>query len=646
MQPRTRKAPRLADRRRQAAGDASASHGGEKEDIFHFVNVNPTSETQKSENRSVIRSHASKYIWRQHRAVRTDGTAAGSSSSMSGGLRSASGRRKSPDNRNQVPIRAEASIAPYPPPSSHREPAWTVPVPVIKTEPLTAPVPASETPAMPTTRVDGANSHMSEDSFEEEKEDVNGPVNNPPYVSPANLTVESKQNMLSGPFNHLMAWMEDPVFPSSMLDESAVSKLLRYAAFDLWPGLVLGADEEAWDRGAAAKHWLPRAMSNKALYTAFLYGAAGHMQTRKRLECSRVAPQTRQEKMEQIICESLTIKQLNALMKDPSQSTSDEIILAVLCMAFNRIDYSGWNTTDPTPKAPLRNLQWLDVYGGLSLNDQHIKGLLALIESKGGIHKMELPGLAVTLSAANIMLSTKYLAKPRLPFVPIFKNTAEGKTPGWPSLEPADGLNLFGGDGVDPISKAALPKDLTQILQNMRDYNAVINLYTQGLLPGLGLANIADRRNYIQYSLASLSSVYEFPELFLQANRTYEPCRLAAMSYSMHVIYPLPAANRPFKRLSSLLKVALLDSEIESGSWGHAMEMLLWVLVLGGMTSRNMPERPWFVSTLYDAINIAGISTWAQLKDIMISIMWMDSVCDVGGQALWEEVVRLRQTSL
>ena len=162
---------------------------------------------------------------------------------------------------------------------------------------------------------------------------------------------------------------------------------------------MLGANGEAWGRDDAAKHWLPRARDNKALYTAFLYGAAGHMQTRKRLEGAQIAPQTREEKLEQIICESVAVKQLNSLMKDSSQATSDDIILAVLCMAFNRIDYSGWNTPDSWPKAPLRNLQWLDVYGGLSLNDQHIKGLLALIESKGGLDKMSLPGLAETISS-------------------------------------------------------------------------------------------------------------------------------------------------------------------------------------------------------------------------------------------------------
>lgn len=140
-------------------------------------------------------------------------------------------------------------------------------------------------------------------------------------------------------------------------------------------------------------------MSHPALFTAFLYGAAGHLQTRKRLGSAHVTPQTREEKLEQIVCETETIKQLNKMMLDPQQICTDEVILAVLCMAFNKIDYSKWTADiDPAPKAPLRNLQWLDVYGGLSLNDQHVKGLFALLHTRGGVDQLKLPGLAETLS--------------------------------------------------------------------------------------------------------------------------------------------------------------------------------------------------------------------------------------------------------
>lgn len=174
--------------------------------------------------------------------------------------------------------------------------------------------------------------------------------------------------------------------------------VLTAAAYDLWPGLVLGAGGQEWNRDGAPNAWLPRAFQNKALFTAFMYGAAGHMQTRKRLEGAAPLPQTIEERNEQIICANSTVELLNKVVTDPVESGTDEAILAVLCMAFNRTDWRSWSGTDPFPKPPLRNLQWLDVYGGLSMNDSHVNGLMLLLGRRGGVYQLKLPGLAETLS--------------------------------------------------------------------------------------------------------------------------------------------------------------------------------------------------------------------------------------------------------
>lgn len=232
------------------------------------------------------------------------------------------------------------------------------------------------------------------------------------------------------------------------------------------------------------------------------------------------------------------------------------------------------------------------------------------------------------------MLSTKYLVKPRLPFVPVFKDSAKGQTPRWPCL---DDLGTDTSKGPDVVSKSGLPNDLVEILRNMKDYNAVINLYSQGLLQDLELVVIADRRNWIQYSLVSLSSVHEFHEQFFQAHKTYEACRLGAMIYSMLVVFPLPAANRPFRRLSGMVKTALVESGTPV-SWHSSPELLLWILVLGGIAAQNTEERPWFINTINGAAGMAAVSSWEELKQVMTTVMWMDSVCDLGGQTLWNEI--------
>jgi hypothetical protein len=46
----------------------------------------------------------------------------------------------------------------------------------------------------------------------------------------------------------------------------------------------------------------------------------------------------------------------------------------------------------------LKSLQSLDVYGLLSVNPQHAMGLLRLIEVRGGLEKVNTPGLAAVIS--------------------------------------------------------------------------------------------------------------------------------------------------------------------------------------------------------------------------------------------------------
>lgn len=228
MPPRTKREPRVASRRRATAGEgAGVKSGNGKEDIFHFVNVNPSSESQKSENRSVIRSHASKYIWRQHRAVRGDGDA---TSNGRPAASSNSSSRVRAVERASKHTKAEIPIAPCTP-ASHHDLTWGVTSPmVVKTEPVVPITPAPEIPIISSssTQDDG---HVAADSPGEDVEDDRSPLDcssNLPLCGSVANTPLGGQNIISGPFNQLVAWMEDPVFPSSTLGESAVSKLLRY----------------------------------------------------------------------------------------------------------------------------------------------------------------------------------------------------------------------------------------------------------------------------------------------------------------------------------------------------------------------------------------------------------------------------------
>lgn len=240
------------------------------------------------------------------------------------------------------------------------------------------------------------------------------------------------------------------------------------------------------------------------------------------------------------------------------------------------------------------------------------------------------------------MLATKYLAKPRLPFVPIYDETTTGHTPDWPSSETSIELGmLVEALRPQPIANAGLPEDLASTFYSMRDYNAVVNLHTQGVLYHLELSVIADRRNWIQYNLISIPPIYDIIDQIPDTPPTYEPCRLAAMIYSVLVIFPLPANNRPFDRLTGMIKSALVDSSMVT-SWQHAMEMYIWVLMMGGIAAAGTSEISWFAAMFSDAIRSCNISTWEELKGVLRQIMWMDCVCDYGGRNLWMKATEVQ----
>jgi hypothetical protein len=95
--------------------------------------------------------------------------------------------------------------------------------------------------------------------------------------------------------------------------------------------------------------------------------------------------------------EADSISKINRIIRDPSQVVSDAAILSVLCLANN--ESPAWKERKESPfQAPLRSLQWLDVYGSLSPNPTHQAGLAQLVYLKGGLDKIELPALAAIVS--------------------------------------------------------------------------------------------------------------------------------------------------------------------------------------------------------------------------------------------------------
>lgn len=223
MPPKPRKTRRQERRGTSHAASAEPGNGGKSEDVFHFVTVNPTSESQKSQNRTVIRSHASKYIWRQHRAIRGDSSSA--AAQIVNSVEPSSVVTQLPSN----PL--ERSLPPF---SLSRIKA--------ETEPSTNPSPVGVEGPLRDAIFEDRES-VPVDALEAEEDDSpDSEHTQPPPPKTSTVTPSAAKNKVSAPtprgatrnhvnrpFNKLINWLENPIQISpDLIEESAISKLMRY----------------------------------------------------------------------------------------------------------------------------------------------------------------------------------------------------------------------------------------------------------------------------------------------------------------------------------------------------------------------------------------------------------------------------------
>lgn len=192
-------------------------------------------------------------------------------------------------------------------------------------------------------------------------------------------------------------YITNKINPTSNEGERETLHLLTHHTVTtvLWPGLLPRSRQGK----RAVEAWFPLSLSDPALFTAFVYGALCH----QRVQCLTQADprSTFSEKQEKALqnVEMKAIELINKAMQDPSRRLSDAVVLSIVCMAHHNPMDATTREQRPTPfKAPLKDLQWLNIYGCLPPNMIHIHGLIQLLSMRGGLKDIKTYGLAATLS--------------------------------------------------------------------------------------------------------------------------------------------------------------------------------------------------------------------------------------------------------
>jgi hypothetical protein len=227
------------------------------------------------------------------------------------------------------------------------------------------------------------------------------------------------------------------------------------------------------------------------------------------------------------------------------------------------------------------------------------------------------------------LAASQILSCPQFPFIPL-----EGDKN--PTLQ--DQLSLGQTDLKHRfmlLCKIRFTTELAEVFQATKAYTSIVEKYDDRSTTEPNLRKISNQRNFVQHRLLSLLPAGKLDQDFRKSHPVYEICRLAVLIFGVGVIFPLPAQTAPLPTLVKLLQAELQESSLESDWWfPDAVEVLIWVLTLGGIAATGLPNRTWFVTALGRVTAYSGLSRWRDLKPVLDRILWLDSACDFGGQQL------------
>lgn len=145
--------------------------------------------------------------------------------------------------------------------------------------------------------------------------------------------------------------------------------------------------------------WFPLSLTVGSVFSAIIMASLSHKRTKSLISKDSIEPFTMQE--QKLLEESYidSVKALNKVLRSPTVAVTDATILAVLMMIEKPIVASTKNWQKKSPfQAPLQGLQWLNIHGARDPNFSHQTGLCKLVELRGGLHNIKIPGLAPAIS--------------------------------------------------------------------------------------------------------------------------------------------------------------------------------------------------------------------------------------------------------
>ncbi|KIW19988.1 hypothetical protein PV08_00563 [Exophiala spinifera] len=429
---------------------------------------------------------------------------------------------------------------------------------------------------------------------------------------------------------------------SEHLEEPISQKLFHYATKVFWPEFDPGADPA--DSPFVANSWVAHIAEEPLLIHAFLWAASLHLNIRSRTV-------TRARGI--LKHGDLLIQGLTAELSTPARATRDAVLLAILSLhpqvdsatVASRFSIEGFSP-------PLRDLQSIDVYTRLPFVPSHGAALVNFIKLRGGLDKLNMPGLGSLMQYTDILSSTMHLQPPQFPLGHLYELALLGEVVS-SNFRQGGHVREESTVGIQSLIHLGLSGSVLQVLFDMRQLTSLITRYCDNDKT-LDLARLAVHRNSVQHRL--LSTIAEFPRSRAQSSRRLSNqvtaiVQSVLLAFGLGVTFPT-AYVEPHETIASQLKLMLT-------TWRHfpglelCRDLITWACFVGALISTGTSNEAmvsWFVGELIELelLHARGAKSqpfaalycrsWESIKPILEQFVWLGPACDYGSILIWNRV--------
>ncbi|EXJ62208.1 hypothetical protein A1O7_02641 [Cladophialophora yegresii CBS 114405] len=342
-----------------------------------------------------------------------------------------------------------------------------------------------------------------------------------------------------------------------------------------------------------------------------------------------------------------TVSYVNKALSDPSTACSDLTILTVFNLAYHYLAMSPearpvYATRRRPEQGPLRSLRLLNLYGGpIEAASMHREGLFKMIELRGGLEKITIPGLAGLLCYADLIVATRTVQPPRLPFIPCVKGVdldgplSRTRRANHPLRTLGQGFSILDKLGSSSPLRSL---DLQIALHRLSLYTLAVDDYLAGRSAAHSLSLLGEERSLVIHTLMGLTRAVT-ERCDRADDDLLDLCHVAALIYSVLCVFPIPAA--PFGLLVQRTKT-LFGKRSFAREWSEAPSLMLWIASMAGIAAlgaNDCASRSWFVGLIAHGARKLKIRSFEALKGrVLLEYLWLPTTNDGDGNDLWDEL--------